>query len=470
MVRRKYYIANCLNTNNREGGRGMGNSISGVSPRLINSINTNAIWVDMLADCNVRTLDFTEKNVQGRSYGGQRFEPEMIPSIPKGLRIIFLFPSLASNDAERIMYSESYKTLEALNRELNRRMDRNPSRIQVAVCWTDYVYKVSGVNGNLYLSWARELSIEKMGDPEIDKVGYDLPLLVHTNRHFEQCAFYPLIGGTSSFEVLFIRPEDVVFSMPSGFTLYPCDTMRPPSPKPSIQKLSEYDVRVRRERVMLPESERIQRQSEERRVRFVDVSDDVDDYDDGEYDSGHGDGYDFYNGRTDGNAAKSYAARGAVMVDESIANDNVPIDVLEFFGVIDSPDEPIQLEAHVKGDIRHGQLNAAASMTREMVSTDSEAPVYGDSDADVLPVSLYSRPDTARRRNQVPRSMLPISEHRTRIARVRHSPRTVACLSSPLSSPDRSSESLSSSPLPSASAHHHRRPEQVSTLPLSEIK
>jgi hypothetical protein len=117
--------------------------VSGVSPRLVTSIRTNAIWADMLVDSNSRVVDFSEDNVAAKCYAPTTsFEPEMLEKIPKKWRIIILFPWQTEND-KKVLFSDQYRDLASLNEVLNERLHKNPTAAnQAVICWTDFVYKV----------------------------------------------------------------------------------------------------------------------------------------------------------------------------------------------------------------------------------------------------------------------------------------------------------------------------------------
>ena len=229
----------------------MGNQLSGVSDRLQDMIRSGDVWADVLTDPCVRRVDYTPRNVARRHYQYRRFEPQLLKCMPAKKEIVALFPSQTA-EQRRVMRGSAYRTLADFNRELNARMDRDDcERNQVIICWTDFMYVVTGVTGNLYLVWAKELSIYEDSNPEISKWGYDLPMLVSTDGHYEEVAFYPLLSGSSTFEVQFMLAADTQCVRASDDPIYPCDTPPVPPFVHPIKHLSETEARNRVERVVM---------------------------------------------------------------------------------------------------------------------------------------------------------------------------------------------------------------------------
>ena len=417
----------------------MGNRLGGVTERLEEAIRTDSVWADMLVDPQSRLVDFDPDNVRRQRYNREVFEPEMMSRIPSTLELVVLFPG-QQDVGKRVMRGSQYRRLDLFNRELNRRMDRSdPKAIQAAFCWTDYIYRVTGVQGNLYLAWAREVSIYRDDDVEIDKVGRDLPLLVATDGHFDEQAFYPLIAGSSSFEVLFMPAEQTHCVRASDDPIYPCDVPRPSRPAPPVGHLTENEARIRRERRVVPVAEKLD-------VPGHGNNDNNDDDDDADQDDWVVEPYNYGSGNR--------------------TNDDSDDDVAEFFSVAAGEELPT-VEDRVMADLGHFKVSRYVSSDAEIVAADGDNDNDGGGSGAPLssPGSQYLRPpDTVRRRNLVPRSLLPQSKHRTACRVVQYRPREIA-----YGSPSPSCSSDYELTPPTSDTQRSQRPSGVAPLQLEGI-
>jgi hypothetical protein len=355
------------------------------------SIRDNSIWGEMLTDFNSRVVNFSDESIACGCYSDDTtFEPEMLPSVPRGWQIIVLFPW--QTDDRKVLFSDQYSTLSDFNIELNARLHRESSAPQqVVVCWTDYIYKIQGVTGSLYVAWAREISIYKDRDNEIDKMRRDIPLLVNTDGEYGQKAFYPLMSGLSSDEVRFLSPDRVRFTQAVTTKLYPCDR-RPAKPHSELlKKLDADEIRVRRERVTIPAHEVCDYHTTAATAPLSD-----------------GLGYFVSSSVAINDGYREYAT--PVVSDDDNDTTSIPDDIGEFFAVgLSTPHD-------IEGDVAQSMI----AMTFDQISsssTDGEAPILTE----------YVSPGGAlTQRNRVPRSLVPRSEHRggaTSIARVRFVPK-----------------------------------------------
>lgn len=360
----------------------MGNRTSGISARLERAIETDTIWADMVADPHSRAINFSDQSVRESHYDRQTFEAEVMATVPSNLDLAAVFPSLTLEGGQRVIRASRYRRLDRFNRELNARLHRHQTAVQVAFCWADYIYRVSGVSGNLYLTWARELSIYHPDDPEIDKVGRDLPLLVATDGHFRTVAYYPLIAGDSTFEILFMPAASTACSYPRDFAIYPCDTPEPEPVARPIATLDSEEARMRRERVVKPPGEQPVAVSPGRWV----------------HDPGH----------------RYCTSDNPALVSDEVA---------EFFlsAVEDDP-----LERQALGDVSRASVSTYISSDAEILCAASDDENDQSRSSAAASSSFYIHPPTtARLRNAVPRSLLPRNQHRTGRRLVHYSPRQI---------------------------------------------
>lgn len=422
-----------------------------VSQRISNLIRSDKIWQSMLVDPNSRTVDFSHENTQTNCYPSNLlFEAEMVGKMPKETQMYILFPS-HTNPKERVLDGCQYGDLTKLNREINCRMSRNPDHIQLAVCRGDYIYKVNasprnqydsgkktsfskpirfrkkdffpcltqnwfhmfffliykvtGATGNIYIKWSNELSLYREDDQQVDKMGSATGFIINTDGHWTQRSVYPLLpvrNGQVN-DTLFICPSSFVFTQPTNVELYPCDVRKPPGAQREVVTLTEYDVRVHRERKVIPDHEQIQFPKERE--------------DDG------------------------YPTTGRTVYDEGEEEEDDDDDVMAFFSA-PVPGEQGAMEKQIRADI-NGSRNTVSSSEDEM---HHDAPYY-EPTAGIL-----------RHLARVPRSVVPRSEHRTSHVRVKYSPRRVVT--------SHSCEEESSSETNSPLSTPHVRPEGVSVLKL----
>jgi hypothetical protein len=325
-----------------------------------------------------------------------------------GWHIIVLFP-WQTDEKKKVLFSDQFRTLAAFNVELNARINRDPTvENQMVVCWTDYIFKIRGVTGSIYIVWASEMSIYVQGDNEIDKWGRHIPLLSNTDAHFGQKAFYAVMSGMSSYEVLFISPDRVNISQQATTILYPCDTRAVATNTPTAKPLDSHEARVRRERLVIPDHEREQYQTSTPPPPLADglgyfVSSSV-----GVSDTYH----EFETPSTDDDG------------DVSISDD-----ISEFFGAESTPPPN-----PVDGDVAHSRVALSLS---SIVSTDNED-------------GCYVPPGAITQRNRVPRSLVPRSDQRGAVGRVRFVPAKSAVKNIELRPETMSTTSGESSPIISA--------------------
>lgn len=378
----------------------------GVSLRLLNLIRDGGIWKALLADPFSYFVDFEEPTAKHMCYGPEYvYEAELIPSIPKGVHIVVLF--LHQPDKLKILDSAKCKDLEELNREINKRKSgrsydekekawRFTHEIQLAICWKDCIYKVRGALGNIYIQWSRELSIYQEGSLEIDKSHGDVGFITHTNGYHKALAVYPLLDLLRvGIPVKFINPGSFRFPYATGMALYTCDTRAPKSAKAQIVPLSQEDVRVRRELRVVPEHEKIDFEHHRALRKVVEPK------------RGDGNGYSDYSESevTSGVSIdwEPNPAPGPGQGEDGEMDDMA----LAFFS------------GGVEGEQEASIGATTASMFHLKLSSMIVPPVVvSSSDGE----GILLEPVSVTDRRRVPRSLVPRSDHRTSVSRIRHTP------------------------------------------------
>jgi hypothetical protein len=221
----------------------------------------------------------------------------------------------------------------------------------------------------------------------------DIPLLVNTDGKYGQKAFYPLMSGMSSYEVLFLAPERVTFSQSVTDTLYPCDKREPPPVLSACaKKLDADEVRVRRERLTIPEHERDKYRPPPAAAVTAELS--------------------YF---ASSSLAVNVAAHGSPedylcgtgTNDREAEESDLPDDVLEFFAVETLPKPATDT---IAGDVAQHKIALSFLKEKDNDDDDDDGP--------------YVAPGALTQRNRVPRSLLPRSEHRTgSVGRIRYVPR-----------------------------------------------
>lgn len=134
--------------------------------------------------------------------------------------------------------------------------------VQMAICWRDFVYRISGVKGNLYLFWCQSLQVIKReslrSERRIDKVA-SFPLLVNTDGRLRILAYYPLVMGQMQVErVYFLCPAAVKPSYNLSKPLYPHDKasrLGQGSPNGRLQQLQSFQIENEQRREIVGDHE-----------------------------------------------------------------------------------------------------------------------------------------------------------------------------------------------------------------------
>jgi hypothetical protein len=379
----------------------MGNVLTGVSDRLTALIANDKIWIEMLSDpSHTRSVPMSRNHSALNCYNeSMQFEPVLQPSIPTNFRLVFLFPDYVIGrnvkgeeelGTRKVVFTQHYRDLDTLNRHVNQLISRK-MHTQVGICWMDHIFIVSEVTvGNLYLHWAREVSIYSGNphEPEIHKTG-DIPLLVSTDGYGVIKSVYPLIPGDGQKQrVLYMSPSRIKWVFDTRvFVLHPCDQPRPKKPLPEngITLLSADEERVRREREILPANE---------------IS--MYTYDDGDDNNQDDDSY------------LSVISDGVELSDKE----------LEFFSSVRGGSSGVVTIEDFDGDSDMFQKSLLAeAMYTKTTNAIPLATTTTDSDGDIVQDGSNSSPinlrfnrnplDSISRRTRVPVGLIPRDEHRS---------------------------------------------------------
>lgn len=154
--------------------------------------------------------------------------------------------------------------IEIVNETLHQRLHRvvHDKPVQMAICWRDFVYRISGVKGNLYLFWCQSLQVIKReslrSERRIDKVA-SFPLLVNTDGRLRILAYYPLVMGQMQVErVYFLCPAAVKPSYNLSKPLYPHDKasrLGQGSPNGRLQQLQSFQIENEQRREIVGDHE-----------------------------------------------------------------------------------------------------------------------------------------------------------------------------------------------------------------------
>ena len=237
----------------------MGNSLSGVSSRLQRIVRDESIFTELLVanQSNISIDMDPERRV--RDPYNSRYKLHLCNKVASD--VILLFPHYDRTDL-KIMYVYKYKRFSSLQRDINKRIKEVPDGgvdrafqpfHQMVVCWGDYTYKLSGLNGgNVYLLWATQIrgvtgtsKTKLYVTPEGDGV----PVVVVTNGHYKPIVIFPIHPGeeitedrravpkllNSSKSKIFWHEEEILFVL---------DTRKPKENTLVIKKKTQLEVRV----------------------------------------------------------------------------------------------------------------------------------------------------------------------------------------------------------------------------------
>jgi hypothetical protein len=228
-----------------------------VSQRLITEVADGSIWVNLVRQSHENIdVDFSASNVAVNAYAiNALYKPDVTTErLPQGYRMIILFPE-HRDQRLKVLDTElrgRYSDIEVINEAIAERMHRvvQDKPVQIAICWRDYVYRVSGVKGNLYLFWCQSLQVIKRdalrNERRIDKIT-GFPLLVNTDGHLRILAYYPLVmGQMRGDKFYFLCPAAVKPSYNIAKPLYPHDKVRLKGSSPSssghLQQLQTFQI------------------------------------------------------------------------------------------------------------------------------------------------------------------------------------------------------------------------------------
>lgn len=238
--------------------------VIGVTQRLQGLVRTDQIWVEMMMkDDNVRNVDFSPQNVKLNSYDpGTDTTIEVDVQIGHKLCLILLFPGI-NDQTKRVVYTDDHKgkeQLKGVNVILNERMTKDPAcTAQVAICYHDYVYRITGVTGILYVLWAVNIDLLSRGESELAKMP-NLPILVNTDGYWNIKAVYGVFPGQDDggrvTPALFMCRDDIKWSVDITKGWLSLE-QRPVIPdERQLTYLSSKEQDVRRMRTVVPIVER----------------------------------------------------------------------------------------------------------------------------------------------------------------------------------------------------------------------
>lgn len=281
------------------------NESLGVTPRL-RDVDPALIWGLACTDSNAIKVDFSYNNARQCQFPNDWiFEADTHPLIDKQSGFILLFSKIRSIRTTSQYGNDTVKLTADIQAHTNSYLDVNTGRpsglTQFSVLWGDHIFNVTGVSGTVYLWWANEIS-SYLRDPEtglvspkIHKMHKGMPLLVHTDSHFQILHVCPLIVHENHVRFISCKRFKFPHKLAAWTPGFPHDT-KPVHHSPRTLILSEVDVVARRDRQILPEGERrsfgirhkVDRPNERRRRQRYDNSDYSNEEEDEDYDEGQG--------------------------------------------------------------------------------------------------------------------------------------------------------------------------------------
>lgn len=241
------------------------NESLGVTPRL-RDVDPALIWGMACTDSNAIKVDFSHSNARQCQFPNDWiFEADTSPLIDKESGFILLFSKARAIKTTAQYGNDTVKLTADIQKHMHPYVDADTGRLsgvtQFSVLWGDHIFNVTGVSGTVYLWWANKISSYQRDPktglvaPHIHKMPLGMPLLVHTDSHFQIQHVCPLIVYEN--HVRFIASDR--FKFPHKLTAwipgFPHDT-KPVHHSPRTLILSEVDVAARRDREILPEGER----------------------------------------------------------------------------------------------------------------------------------------------------------------------------------------------------------------------
>ena len=241
------------------------NESLGVTPRL-REVDPALIWGMACTDSNAIKVDFSHNNARQCQFPNDWiFEADTNPLIDKQSGFVLLFSKARAIKTTAQYGNDTVKLTADIQKHMHPYVDADTGRLsgftQFSVLWGDHIFNVTGVSGIVYLWWANKISSYQrdpatgLVSPHIHKMHMGMPLLVHTDSHFQILHVCPLIVHEN--HVRFISKER--FKFPHKLTAwtpgFPHDT-KPIHHSPRTLILSEVDVAARRDREILPEGER----------------------------------------------------------------------------------------------------------------------------------------------------------------------------------------------------------------------
>jgi len=454
----------------------MGNQHTGVSTRLTKAIANNSIWELTLTDPNAVDVDFSDVNDSAMFYDRSRyFTIEPLPCIPTGLKVILLFPQ-----KRKVAHSDKLgSTLERINVEINDTINKRKNDIQVSICWTDYIFNIRGIYGNLYLQWSSDIKIyhkpgDRQMDREVKKYGGDLPILVHTDAHFKQLLFCPLYLGDDN-HVTFIVADNVELLQKIGkhFKIYALDTVRPP-PEPAFEKINAEEARIVRERDAIEDNQKesyLRKMTHHGRRYYHEESFDIEESSYSEYSEQQR----YYPNNNNNNTPYTQDNEENIINDDGgDDNDDMSDDVAMFFEI--DPNKKLDnVTQSVTDAVMSSQV--ASTLPHERSLDYEEYPImniygdgYGVHDAHKDNVTFDPPlPSQRRRMGGIPRHIVSRKEERGTISRrIGYSPKRRGSLDDG----GGTSSSADSSPVATSRLHpnNHVRPASVSKLDIDGIQ